>query len=81
MARHAQRPPDDHDDPSIVDLARYKRARQQLQAKARAQQKVTPTRKSQGGGEPILGSRPRAGLILGAVALVTLALWVLSNLR
>lgn len=76
MARHAQRPPDDQDDPHVVDLARYKRARQQLQAKARAQQKSSPPRKA-GGGEPLLGSRPRAGLILAAVALVVILIWVL----
>ena len=79
MARHAQRPPDDHEDPHVVDLARYKRARQQQQAKARAQQKSTSAQKS-GGGEPLLGSRPRAGLILVAVGLVVIAIWVLSTI-
>jgi hypothetical protein len=79
MARHAERPPDDHDDPHVVDLARYKRARQQLQAKARAQQKAAGAQKS--GGEPLLGSRPRAGLILAAVALAVILIWVLSSIR
>lgn len=59
--------------PEVVDLDSYKKARQ-----ARAQPKPAPAPKSVG--EPILGSRPRAGLILALVILVAVALWVLPML-
>ena len=74
MARQAPKEPDD--DPSVVDLARYKRARAAQQAKAKP--KGAPAR---GGGEPLLGSRPRAGLILGVMILAMLALSLVSNLH
>jgi hypothetical protein len=74
MARQAPKPPDD--DPAVVDLARYKRARA-AQKQAKAKPKPGPSRS----GEPLLGSRPRAGLILALMALAMLALWLASSLR
>lgn len=54
------------DDPRVTDLSRYRRARE---AARRA-----PPPKPKSRREPILGSRPRAGLILAAVVFVVLAL-------
>ncbi len=53
------------DDPRVTDLRRYRRARE---AQARRAQRPVRSR------EPVLGSRPRAGLILIVVVLVFLAL-------
>lgn len=68
-------------DPQLIDLARYKKA---VQEKARAEAKARerrakvqpPTRPGGGGKEPLLGSRPHAGLILMAATLIALALWL-----
>jgi hypothetical protein len=62
----ARRP---EEDPRITDLRRYKKAREQ--AKRRPPPK--PKRPSEG----LLGSNPRAGLILAIVAVVLAALYVL----
>ncbi|HEY3697085.1 hypothetical protein [Phenylobacterium sp.] len=72
MARQAPQEPD----PAVVDLARYKRARQAL-AKGKGKAKRAP----RGGGEPVLGARPRAGLILSLMILAMLALWAMSSLH
>jgi len=58
----AKRPPED---PRITDLRRYKKAREQ------SKRQPPPRPPAQG----ILGSNPRAGLILAIVAVVAFALW------
>lgn len=70
MARQAPKSSPD-DDPAVVDLARYRQAQADQQKARRPPPPV---------GEPLLGSRPRAGLILGLMILVMLALWMLSSL-
>lgn len=58
------------EDPRVVDLRRYRKAaRESAAKKARAAPRP--------GREPLLGSRPRAGLILALVAAAVLALWLL----
>lgn len=61
------------DESRPVDLRRYKAAKQ-AEAKRAAKQAA---RRPAGGSEGFLGARPKAGLILGAVVLVLLALWLL----
>lgn len=61
------------DDPRVTDLQRYRKAREQ--ARKRAEPKPSKVRSS----ESLLGSNPRAGLILVIVALVTLAMFVLPR--
>jgi hypothetical protein len=56
------------EDPRVTDLRRYRRARELQKRQARAQQRSRPER--------LLGSRPRAGLILAAVILALAALWL-----
>ena len=56
--------------PEIVDLDRYKQA-----VKAQAKRKAVQTPKS----EPLLGGRPRAGLILVLAMVALAAFWILSN--
>lgn len=58
--------------PEIVDLARYKQA-----VKAQAKRKAVQAPKS----EPLLGARPRAGLILVLAVVALAAFWILSNLH
>lgn len=71
----ARRPEDDpRNDPRITDLRRYRKAREQ------AKRRPPPRPPSQRGSQSFLGSHPRAGLILAAVAVVLLALWVLPAL-
>lgn len=60
--------------PEVVDLNSYKKARQ-----AQATPKPPPAQESTG--EPILGQRPRAGVILALVLLVVVALWLLPMLH
>ena len=60
----AKRPPED---PRITDLRRYKKAREQ------AKRRPPPRPPAQG----VLGSNPRAGLILAIVAVVVVVLFVL----
>lgn len=60
--------------PEVVDFARYKRAAQD-QAKRKAAAPSSPK------GEPLLGSRPRAGLILMLAIVAMAAFWALSNLH
>lgn len=60
------------DESRPVDLRRYKAAKQ-----AAAKRAAREARRPKGAGEGFLGSRPKAGLILGAVVLVLLALWFL----
>jgi hypothetical protein len=55
------------EDPRVTDLRRYRRARE---AQARRAQRPVRSR------EPLLGGRPRAGLILAVVILIFLALSV-----
>jgi hypothetical protein len=71
MARHAPKPSPDHDDdPAVVDLMRYRKARQaQVDAKRRA---------AEPHGEPLLGPRKGAGLILAGCAMAMAALWLLT---
>jgi len=59
--------------PEIIDLNRYKQA---VQAKARRKAAPPASRR-----EPLLGSRPRAGLILLLAVAAMAAFWALSNLR
>lgn len=71
MVRHAPKPsPDRDDDPAVVDFTRYRKARQ-AEADARR-------RTSEPHGEPLLGPRKGAGLILAGCAMVMAALWILS---
>jgi len=62
--------------PEVVDLSQYKRARadaeQQTRAKAKADAKAAR--------EPLLGRRPKAGLILGLLILVLAAVVLLPRL-
>jgi len=60
--------------PEIIDLNRYKQA-----AQAKARRKAAPPSSSPR--EPLLGSRPRAGLILLLAVAAMAAFWALSNLR
>ena len=60
--------------PEVVDFARYKRAAQD-QAKRKAAAPSSPK------GEPLLGSRPRAGLILMLAIVAMAAFWAHSNLH
>lgn len=57
------------EDPRVTDLRRYKKAREQ----AKRRPPPRPPAQRQG----VLGSNPRAGLILAIVAAVLIALWVL----
>ena len=60
-------------DPQVTDLRRYRRERE------RARRRPAPA--PSGPRERLLGSRPRAGLILALVILAATALWLLSHLR
>ena len=62
----------DKDDTDIVDLRRY---RQEAEARAKATRKAA----ARAGREPLLGGRPRAGLILALAALVVIGLWAASQ--
>lgn len=62
----------DKDDNDIVDLRRY---RQEAEARAKATRKAA----ARAGREPLLGGRPRAGLILALAALVVITLWAASQ--
>jgi hypothetical protein len=55
-------------EPEVTDLARYRKAR--AEAAKRKPPKAKPPR------EGVLGSNPRAGLILAIVVVVLLALWL-----
>lgn len=71
MARHAPKPsPDREDDPAVVDFTRYRKARE---AAAHAKRRA-----SEPHGEPLLGARKGAGLILAGCAVVMAALWILT---
>jgi hypothetical protein len=63
----------DQRDPRITDLRRYRRDRER--ARRAASQK--PAR-NKGPKEPLLGGRPRAGLILVLVVAALLAMWLLG---
>jgi len=69
-------PPEDK--PEIVDLVRYRQAAKTRESKAkRAETKANRAGGPRGGGrEPLLGSRPRAGLILILLIAGFLALWL-----
>ena len=56
------------ENPEVIDLRSYTAA----QAKAAKKKAPAPA----GRAEPLLGSRPRAGLLLLAVILVMAALWL-----
>lgn len=62
--------------PEVIDFDRYKAAQAQVKAREAARQKdlAKAARQAKGGSEPILGSRPRAGLILVVFILVLAAL-------
>ena len=61
------RPPPE--DPRVTDLRRYKKARET--AKRRP-----PPKPPRGAGEGLLGSNPRAGLILAVIAALILLFWI-----
>jgi len=64
-----------------VDLNRYKKVVQsRAREAARQQAAAMRSRPAVGGREPIIGSRPRAGLILVLAAAVFLALWLAPQL-
>jgi hypothetical protein len=54
------------EDPRVTDLRRYRKARE-------LQRRRAPPRRQ---AERLLGSRPRAGLILAVVILALAALWI-----
>jgi len=58
-------------DPRVTDLSRFRKARE------RARRAPSP---KPAGSQSFLGSRPRAGLILLAVAAVMAALWIVPAL-
>lgn len=60
-------------DPRVTDLRRYRRDRE------RARRSAPKSRK--GAREPLLGARPRAGLILILVVLALAAMWLLQSRR
>lgn len=63
--------PNGHEDPRVTDLRRYKQERE------KAAQKTPPKPKAPKAG--ILGSNPRAGLILLVVIVVLVALYVVPR--
>lgn len=65
----AKRAPRD-EDPQVTDLRRYRKARE---AAARKAKSARPP------GAPLLGSNPRAGLILAALLILMLAIYVLPR--
>lgn len=65
----ARRPPED--DPRITDLRRYRKAREEAAKRPPPRPKAPK--------ESLLGSNPRAGLILAVAAAVLLALYVLPR--
>ena len=75
--------PPPNDDPQVTDLARYRKAR--AGAARRPPRQSRPQGAGRAGAGPqgprsqkpsMLGSNPRAGLILAIVVLVLLALWL-----
>lgn len=65
----AKRAPKD-EDPQVTDLRRYRKAREAAARKAKAARPA---------GAPLLGSNPRAGLILAALVVLILAFYVLPR--
>ena len=61
-------------EPEVTDLERYRKAK----AKAEAEKRKPPPR-PKAPGQGLLGSNPRAGLILAIVVVVGLALWILPR--
>jgi hypothetical protein len=59
------------EDPRVTDLRRYRKAREQQQRRA-------PSRPRS---ERLLGSRPRAGLILALVILALIAMTLLGHIH
>ena len=75
MAHQAPKRPQDHDpDADVVDLSRYRKA---LRAQAEAGRKAAAATPK---GEPLLGRRRGAGMILVGVAVVAGLLWAFSLL-
>ena len=68
----ARRPPED---PEVTDLARYRKAREQARRRAPPRAAQPPGRR-----QPLLGSNPRAGLILVLAAAALAALWLAPQL-
>lgn len=72
-----------NDAPEIVDFDRYKAAQAAAKAKEKAQQeaqaKVEARARKAASGQSFLGSRPKAGLILGLIALALIALIALPK--
>ncbi len=60
-------------DPEIIDLQRYRQAARDKAAAAKTAKPAQPK------SESVLGSRPRAGLILGLMALAFLAMWIIPK--
>lgn len=58
-------------DPRVTDLRRYRRERERAKRAA--------PRPPRGQREPLLGARPRAGLILVLVLAVLVAMWLLQG--
>ena len=58
-------------EPEVTDLERYRKAK----AKAEAEKRKPPPRPKTPG-QGVLGSNPRAGLILAIVVVVLAALWL-----
>ncbi|MBI1197706.1 MAG: hypothetical protein GC203_07580 [Phenylobacterium sp.] len=62
------------DDPQVTDLQRYRKAREQAERRRRA---ASPPKRPPG--QSFLGSNPRAGLILAAIAAVLAALYLIPR--
>lgn len=58
-------------EPEVTDLERYRKAK----AKAEAEKRKPPPR-PKAPGQSLLGSNPRAGLILAIVAILAAILWL-----
>jgi hypothetical protein len=67
MAKRAHK----DEDPQVTDLSRYRKQREAAARKAKPARAPGPS--------SFLGSNPRAGLILAAVVLATIALFVLPR--
>ncbi|MFA7647447.1 MAG: hypothetical protein WCY15_10805 [Phenylobacterium sp.] len=74
----ARKPNGQDRQPEVVDLRRYRQAAAKRKAPAPPPPRNPGRRPGQG--EPFLGPRPNAGLILVLVVVVLLALWLLPAL-
>lgn len=77
--KEAPEPP--QSEPHVVDLGRYRAQRAKADAAEKAQAAAeAKARRAAARGEPLLGRRPKAGLILVGVIAAAVLLTVLSRL-